>query len=437
MSLDRCIIGLIEDDPIMGESLLERLTLEGAQVTWWKSKKEALHGLSRQRPQAVICDIRLPDGSGEEIFAERCRSENAPPFLFMTGYAEIDQAVRLMRSGAGDYVTKPFEMTPFLERVQRIARPLEATGSDLLGISPEMREIERTLQRLARTLVPVLLTGETGVGKEVCARYLHMLRGANAGPFMAVNCAAIPAELMESELFGHEKGAFTGAQGRHLGYAERAGVGTLFLDEIGDLAPKLQAKLLRLLEERTFTRVGGEQALPFKARVLSATNADLGQLVREGRFREDLLYRINVVGLRIPALRDRSDDVPWLMTRLFDELAAVTGERLRGLGPAAIEAALQHPWPGNARELRNRLERAMALADGPWIMPGDLFPELASHRSSRVDEPQLEDVRDDAERRHIQRILTSHDGAIAASARALGISRTTLWEKMRRLRIEA
>lgn len=436
MSLDRCIIGLIEDDLIMGESLLQRLTLEGAQVTWWKSKKEALEGLCRQRPQAVICDIRLPDGSGEEIFTESCRSENAPPFLFMTGYAEIDQAVRLMRSGAGDYVTKPFEMTPFLERVQRIARATEAPDSDLLGISLEMRAIERTLQRLARTLVPVLLTGETGVGKEVCARYLHMLRGANAGPFMAVNCAAIPAELMESELFGHEKGAFTGAQGRHLGYAERAGVGTLFLDEIGDLAPKLQAKLLRLLEERTFTRVGGEQALPFKARVLSATNADLGQLVREGRFREDLLYRINVVGLRIPALRDRSDDVPWLMTRLFDELASVTGDRLRGIGPAAIEAALQHPWPGNARELRNRLERAMALADGPWIMPGDLFPELASHRSLHIDEPQLEDVRDDAERRHIQRILASHDGAIAASARALGISRTTLWEKMKRLRIE-
>ncbi len=436
MSLERCIIGLVEDDPIMGESLLERLTLEGAQVSWWRSKKEALDGLSRLRPQAVICDIRLPDGSGEEVFAESYRFGYTPPFLFMTGYAEIDQAVRLMRSGAGDYVTKPFEMTPFLERVQRIAHTKEAIGSDVLGISPEMREIERTLQRLARTLVPVLLTGETGVGKEVCARYLHMLRGENAGPFMAVNCAAIPAELMESELFGHEKGAFTGAQSRHLGYAERAGVGTLFLDEIGDLAPKLQAKLLRLLEERIFTRVGGEQALPFKARVLSATNADLGQLVREGRFREDLLYRINVVGLHIPALRDRNDDVPWLMTRLFTELASVGADRLRGFGTAAIEAALQHPWPGNARELRNRLERAVALADGPWIMPGDLFPEWASHRLPRVGEPHLEGVRDDAERRHIQRTLASHDGAIAASARALGISRTTLWEKMKRLRIE-
>ena len=235
-----------------------------------------MQGLSKRRPQAVICDLKLPDGNGEEIFLETVKSERAPPFLFMTAFGEIDQAVRLMRCGAGDYVTKPFEMSSFLERLESLVDSPEPENEGILGVSPAMLALEGTLVRLAKVGAPVLLTGETGSGKEVCARLLHASRG-KAGPFMAVNCAAIPVELMESELFGHEKGAFSGAHARHLGYAERAGTGTLFLDEIGDIAPRLQAKLLRLLEERTFTRVGGEQVIPFKARVVCATNADLPQ----------------------------------------------------------------------------------------------------------------------------------------------------------------
>lgn len=430
MSLERCSIGLVEDDPIMGESLVQRLAIEGAEVTWWKTKAEAVQGLSKRRPQAVICDLKLPDGNGEEIFLEAVKSERAPPFLFMTAFGEIDQAVRLMRCGAGDYVTKPFEMSSFLERLETLVDPAEPEGEGLLGVSPAMRTLESTLVRLARVGAPVLLTGETGSGKEVCARLLHAARG-NTGPFMAVNCAAIPAELMESELFGHEKGAFSGAHTRHLGYAERAGTGTLFLDEIGDLTPKLQAKLLRLLEERSFTRVGGEQLVPFRARVVCATNAELPQKVREGSFREDLLYRINVLHVPVPPLRDRGEDIIWLIDRFFAEFAGEAGERIQGISALALEAALTHNWPGNVRELRNRVERAIALGDGPLLMPGDLFPDLGGVFTPAQREG-LEGIRDEAERRHITRVLAEKGGAVMATARALGISRTTLWEKMKR-----
>lgn len=430
MSLERCSIDLIEDDPIMGESLVQRLTLEGAEVTWWRTKAQAMSGLARRRPNAVICDLKLPDGNGEDIFVEIAKGERAPPFLFMTAFGEIDQAVRLMRFGAGDYVTKPFEMSSFLERLETLVDPAGPESEGVLGVSPAMRALENTLVRLAKVSAPVLLTGETGSGKEVCARLLHAFRG-KTGPFMAVNCAAIPAELIESELFGHEKGAFSGAHARHLGYAERAGTGTLFLDEIGDLAPRLQAKLLRLLEERSFTRVGGEQITSFKAKLMCATNTDLSQKVREGSFREDLLYRINVVHVPVPPLRDRGEDIVWLIDRFVAEFAAEAAERIQGTSALALEAALAHKWPGNVRELRNRVERAIALGDGPLLMPGDLFPELG-HAFKSAQRDGLDGIRDEAERRHIERVLAENGGAVLATARALGISRTTLWEKMKR-----
>ena len=436
MSLERCALGLVEDDPIMGESLAQRLTLEGASVKWWRSKAEALAGLANGKQRVVICDLRLPDGSGEEVFREAAKTERAPPFMFMTGYGDIDQAVRLMRSGAGDYMTKPFEMAAFLERLERLVRPEPAGPAGVMGVSPAICDVEQTVRRLAKIAAPVLITGETGSGKEVCARLLHSQRGRDAGPFMAVNCAAIPADLMESELFGHEKGAFTGAQARHLGYAERAGGGTLFLDEIGELAPKLQAKLLRLLEDRSFTRVGGEQPLAFRARVICAANADLVERVRGGAFREDLFYRINVVALRVPPLRERAEDIAWLIERFYAEFAPQRGDSLQGLSALAEQAAQIHLWPGNVRELRNRVERAVALGQGPWIMPGDLFPDLALGRMKPAATEGLEGVRGEAERRHIERVLAENHGAVLNTAKALGVSRTTLWEKMKRHGIE-
>ena len=373
--------------------------------------------------------------SGEDVFREVAGRESAPPFLFITGYGDIDQAVRLMRAGAGDYLAKPFEMPVFLDRLAELL-PVSAIGGSVLGVSEAMHAIERTLLRVSRARSNVLLTGETGVGKEVAARFLHEASGAT-GPFMGVNCAAIPADLLEAELFGHERGAFTGAQSRHLGYAERAGEGTLFLDEISDMALPLQAKLLRLIEERQFFRVGGETAIKFRARVIAATNRDLEKQVRSGAFREDLYYRVNVVSVPIPPLRDRPDDVIWLFERFFAEFSANLTTELSGVSALAEEAALAHRWPGNIRELRNRVERAVTLALGPWLMPGDLFPEVATQSDGGGPLPSLEEARAATERRHILRALALTKNEIGQAAKLLGISRTTLWEKMRRLGVSA
>jgi len=433
MSLRHRRIALVEDDPIMGESLQQRLALEGANVNWWRSGEEAIAGLASLRPDAVICDIRLPDRNGEEVFRLACGNANVPAFLFITAYADIDQAVRLMRYGAGDYLTKPFEMGELLSRLQQLVRPLEGEVEPAFGVSPASQSVETLIRKLGKVQSSVLITGETGSGKEVCAKLLH-LQAAQSGPFMAVNCAAIPTDLMESELFGHEKGAFTGAHGRHIGYAERAGTGTLFLDEIADLPLKLQAKLLRLLEDRRFHRIGGESAVPFRARLICATNADLTEKVRRGEFREDLFYRINVVSLPVPPLRERAEDIPWLIDRLFRELSALIGSEVTGVSVLAVEAALEHRWPGNVRELRNRMERAIALSPGPWIMPADMFPDVFRPVAMPTDSGQdsLATARDAAERRQIERVLTETGGQIAETARRLGIARTTLWEKMRR-----
>jgi len=433
--LDARLIDIIEDDPLMGESLAQSLSLEGATIRWWRSGEEALAGLAEApTADAIVCDIRLPDMSGEAVFVRLSRTLPGAPILFMTAYGEIDQAVRLMRLGAADYVTKPFEMEDFFDRLQALMSPRADDSAAVLGVSPAMRAVERLLARLAAQAGPVLITGETGVGKEVAARRLHEL-ASPAAPFVAVNCAAIPAELLESELFGHERGAFTGAAQRHLGYAERARDGVLFLDEIGDMPLALQAKLLRLLDQRSFTRVGGESLVPFRARVVAATNRDLDAAVRRGAFRQDLLFRLNTFPIDLPPLRSRPDDIEWLLDRFFAAAGAEGATGLRGVSALARDAALAHDWPGNVRELRNRVERALALAVGDWLMPADLFPQAGAPRA----EPggPLADIRDAAERRAILSALRDTGGQMAETARLLGIARTTLWEKMKRLGIGA
>jgi DNA-binding NtrC family response regulator len=292
------------------------------------------------------------------------------------------------------------------------------------------------LRRIGQANSNVLVTGETGSGKEVAARFIHSVSAPAGKPFMAVNCAAIPAEMMESELLGHERGAFTGASQRHLGYAERTGDGILFLDEIGDLRVDLQAKLLRLIEDKSYFRLGGERPVSFKGRIIAATNGDLGKLVETGRFREDLYYRLNVLPVRVPALRERRQDIPWLMDRFFNDFVGGIDTSLRGFSSLAEEAALSYRWPGNIRELRNRIERAVALGIGQWIMPADLFPEEGEgSRDADGRIGSLEEARLDAERRHIVRALEATDGEVGAASKLLGIGRTTLWEKMRRLGI--
>lgn len=433
MSLSERVIGLVEDDQIMGESIVQRLSLEGVTVKWWQRGRDAVREMPTSKLDAIVCDIRLPDLDGEELFREAVRSSGTPPFVFITGYSDIDQAVRLMRAGAADYFTKPFEIDDFLVRLGELMGPRPESGSHVLGLAPKIKDLERLLTRLAKLNSTVLITGETGSGKEVAARFLHAMSGASERPFMAVNCAAIPGELLESELLGHEKGAFTGASQRHLGYAERAGDGVLFLDEIGELRLELQAKLLRLIEEKSFYRIGGERPVPFKGRLVAATNADLLKLVQAGRFREDLYYRINVVSVKVPPLRDRLQDIPWLMERYFAESAGRMDTQLKGISSLAEEAALAYGWPGNIRELRNRMERAVALGLGQLVMPGDLFPDQSNDAALAVEMGSLEDIRQSAEKRHILRALAITSGEVGAASKLLGIGRTTLWEKMRRL----
>lgn len=439
-SRTQCRIGVVEDDPVMGESLLQRLTLEGCKVDWWTTGREAISGMRREGHDLVICDMRLPDMDGGALFREIVREQNAPPFLFITAYGEIDQAVALMRAGASDYLTKPFAMDDFLGRVRALLNRNDraAEHEPTLGVSDAMRDVERLLQRIADLDSTLLVTGETGAGKEICARYVHRVSSAAQQPFMAVNCAAIPEELLESELFGHEKGAFTGAQARHLGYAERARAGVLFLDEIGELPMPLQAKLLRLIEDRAFHRVGGERPVPFEARVICASNQDLQAAVRRGGFREDLFFRINVIPVAVPPLRDRPADISQLLHRFVQEFASLMDREVEGVSALAEEAALAHDWPGNVRELRNRVERAVALTHGTWIMPGDLFPEVGRWREGAPGEvASLAEVKEAAERRQIRRALQMTSGQVVKAAELLGVSRTTLWEKMRRLKVEA
>ena len=302
---ERGRIGIIEDDLVVGGTLAHRLELEGYTPLWWRTGQEALEGLRTQRPDLVVCDIVLPDMSGEDVFLQALPRLGGKPFLFVTSFGKIEDAVRLMKAGAVDYIVKPYALPDLLERISGLIT-VQTEAAGVLGGSKPMREVEMLLRRVADIDSSLLFTGESGVGKEVAARFVHEVSTRSKEPFVAVNCAAIPDELIESQLFGHEKGAFTGAHARHHGYVERARNGILFLDEVGELPLLMQAKLLRLIQERAFTRVGGEAAVKTSARIICATNADLETAVVEGRFRSDLYYRINVIPVAIPPLRDRS-----------------------------------------------------------------------------------------------------------------------------------
>jgi DNA-binding NtrC family response regulator len=423
---------LIEDDDVLGGALQQRLRLEGFAPHWARTLAEGEAMLRRTAgPLCVLCDMRLPDGSGEELLLRLLPQLGRTPVIAMTAFGGVDQAVRLIRAGADDYLLKPFAVDAVIGKLRALAPPAE--GTDLPSAagwrSPAMQALDAALHRLAPAAASVLLLGESGAGKEVAARRLHALGPRAPAPFVALNCAAIPRDLLESEVFGHERGAFTGAHGRRIGAAERAGEGTLLLDEVAELDLALQAKLLRLIEDRRFTRVGGSQELPLRARIVAATNADLAARVAQGRFRDDLYWRLAVVELRVPPLRERLEDIPPLADALLAGAAREAGRTDLHFTPEAAAALEAHAWPGNVRELRNRIERAALLVEGTAIAPQDLFAE----KGPPAPPVTLAEARDAAERAHIRRVLARCGGRVGDAARMLDVSRTTLWERMRRL----
>jgi DNA-binding NtrC family response regulator len=429
MTAARPSILIIEDDAILGGAIAQRLRLEGFNAVWTKTCAEATAALKRGRPDFVLSDIVLPDGSGEDVFRKVQPWLGDTPILFATAFGEIDQAVRLVKAGADDYLTKPYDVDALVERIRtRLSRRHEkatVTEAAAFTLSTAAEALTERLRRAATTDLPVLLTGETGVGKEVAARYLHTSSPRSRSAFLAVNCGAVPHELLESQFFGHERGAFTGATQAHIGYFEEAGDGTLFLDEIGELDARLQTALLRVLQGGQFRPVGSRKDKTFRGRVIAATNADLVQMRAERRFRDDLYYRLSVIEIHLPPLRERRNEIEPLARRFLMEFSAESSSDLQ-LSTTAIQALQRYDWPGNIRELRNRIQRASVFTQSDVLEDVDIFPE------TRLDRPEgetLGDARRRAEADLIERALIASEGRIGDAARKLGISRTTLWKR--------
>lgn len=370
---------LVEDDEIMGESLLRLLRLEGFAVDWCRTAAEALEAVDAHRHSVIVSDIRLPDRDGGDLFLEMRKRHGAlPPVLFMTAYGTIDRAVELLKAGAADYVTKPFDVDVLVQKVRALAENYGAIadgGDAALGVSPAMRRIAESLPRLARHAAALLITGESGAGKEHVARLFHQHAAGAAGEFVAVNCAAIPEPLMEAELFGYERGAFTGALMRKLGKFELANHGTLLLDEISEMNLPLQAKLLRVLQEREVDRVGGTGPVPVNIRVIATTNKPLYREVAAGRFREDLYYRLNVFPITLPPLRERRADIALLARAFAQSAAARNAVPVSPLSERALAYLEGRMWKGNVRELENAVERAVLVAGGETIEPQHFPPD--------------------------------------------------------------
>lgn len=425
-------IALVEDDEIMGQSILQRLELEGARVVWMKTVHRALGAIRTPRVpfDAVVCDIKLPDGTGEELFFRLCEHAVPPPFLFLTAHGEAEQAVRLLRSGAADYMLKPFEMLAFLERLAQTIRPVgDAHGGPFMGISDVARALEDRVGRIAALDRPVLIKGEMGTGKRLVARRLHALSDRCAAPFGTLDFSRTEPELADRLLFGAE-----GEQG----LVDTVGEGVLYLERISSAPASVQARLVDLLWSGG---AASEKRPHFRGRVIASDGPDVAAKVTEGLLRPDLFYHLDVTELTVAPLRDRPEDSVWLMSRLFDGMNARRGIQLKGISALAEQAVRQHSWPGNGRELRSRLMRAMALAKGDFLFPADLFSEgeldlldgETLEMSSRA--ASLAAVREEAERTHILSVIRQVDGHMGEAARLLQVSRTTLWEKMQKLGI--
>ncbi|HEX8980083.1 MAG TPA: sigma-54 dependent transcriptional regulator [Parasulfuritortus sp.] len=432
---------VVEDDAALREALTDTLELAGHRVVAAPDGESALAILGREAVDLVLSDVQMPGIDGHELLRRSKAIKPGIPFILMTAYGQIERAVEAMRDGASDYLPKPFEPDRLLAVVARyLPAPGEAGDQEMVAEDKAMRAVLDMADRVAATDATVLLTGESGVGKEVAARYLHNHSARRNGPFVAVNCAAIPENLVESTLFGHEKGAFTGAAGPHAGKFEQAQGGTLLLDEVSEIPLNVQAKLLRVLQEKVVERLGGRAPIPLDVRVVAASNRDLNGWVREGRFREDLYYRLNVFPLEVPPLRQRRADILPLARHFLKAYTGLVGRDGFALSPAAEAELTAYGWPGNIRELSNVMQRAMILAAGSRIEPDNLMlPRAQTARQAMVDEPE-EDARPaqirDMEKVMILETLERLNGSRKRTAEELGISERTLRYKLQKYRAE-
>jgi len=423
-----------DDEPKLGRFVAEMLELDGHEVVRAGGGREAIARLEAAAFDVVVTDLRMPDVDGIAVLRAARARVPPPEVVLMTAYGTAESAVEAMKAGAADYVTKPFSMDELRLRVKRLAaqraaetrseRLIDRLAPDLVAESPAMKAALAAARQVAASGATVLLLGESGTGKSQLARYIHYRSSRAAGPLVEVHCAALPESLLESELFGHEKGAFTGATQRRPGHLAAADGGTLFLDEIGEISPATQVKLLRFLQERRFVPVGATEERSVDVRLVSATNRDLEAAVRAGAFREDFYYRLNVFAIRVPALRERPEDVLPLAERFLASQGAAPGR----LAPGARERLLAHPWPGNVRELENALERALILAGDDEIRVEHLAPAPTAVRTRGVDALLGEGFDLDAhERALVHAAIARAGGNKTNAAKLLGITRRRLY----------
>jgi DNA-binding NtrC family response regulator len=437
-----CRILLVDDEYSMRDSLTEWFRKDGYEVIPAQNASEALKALQQQRFDVALLDIKMPGMDGMELQQHVHRIDPALAVIMITAFASVETAVQALKQGAFDYVTKPVDPDELSHLVQRALekRRLERENTQLrealdevsgavpiVGDSPAIKKVMELVQHVAPTDATVLIRGESGTGKELIARAIHVGSARRYFPIIPVNCGALPESLLESELFGHERGAFTGAQYRRKGKLEMADGGTLLLDEVGSISMKMQVDLLRVLESKEFTRIGGHKPLTVDFRVVCATNEDLELAVREGRFREDFYYRINVFTIEIPPLRARRSDIPALAEHFRERLARQMDKRIVEISPAAMQLLTSHDWPGNVRELSNAIERAMVVGQPPAIRPED----LPIHRSEDPHLPAGESLAD-IERRHIATVLDRTNWNITRAAEVLQVDRVTVYNKIKK-----
>ena len=443
---------VVDDDKLIREVVGERLERRDYEVATAASLEEAREAIPAFHPDIALLDIKLPDGEGTELLVPLSRDSDVP-CIMITAHGTVESAVEALHLGAADYLEKPFSLDRLeatlertlertrLRREVRALRERSLLAGTVVGSSPAMQEVLEMVERVAPAeSATVLLQGETGTGKGLLAHSIHRMSPRADGPFVNVTCSALAESIMESELFGHEKGAFTDAHQMKRGLVEVAAGGTLFLDEIGELSPRIQGKLLRFIEDRAFRRVGGTTDLTVDARLVAATNRELATEVEEGRFREDLYYRLRVFPVEIPPLRHRREDIPDLARTFVDQYNAEFGKKVREISPEAMELLEKHPWPGNVRELKNVVERAVLLTEDDVLTVGSLPPEVRGERSGDSDllpefGPEGVDM-EELERQLLIEALNRSGGNRTEAGRLLGLSRHQIRNRLKKYGVE-